>query len=108
MGPDSIHLSVNGAGGDGVYRFMCPVCLEDVEKQADRKIVALLVSAGVAVAARTGGSAVGGDPAPEAGILPSPTGFSPDTAPLSLDDVIEFHFELQDDAAIERFLTEPA
>ena len=98
MGPDSIHLSVRSEGGEGIYRFMCPVCMEDVEKQADRKIVALLVSAGVALADRTVG---GGQAAPmveEAEPLPS----------FNLDDAIAFHYELQDELAIERFLSEPA
>ncbi|MEX2420611.1 MAG: hypothetical protein WD670_02220 [Actinomycetota bacterium] len=98
MGPDSIHHSVSGEGGEGVYRFMCPVCLEDVEKQADRKIVALLVSAGVALAARTGGG--GAELTAVAELEPMD--------PLTLDDAIEFHFELQDELAIERFLSEPA
>ena len=101
MGPDQIHLSVSGDGGDGVYRFMCPVCLEDVEKQADRKIVALLVSAGVAVGARTGGGSGASEAAP-------PASFVESLEPLTLDDAIEFHFLLQDETAIERFLTEPA
>src|SRR5262245_51519790 len=47
MGPESIYLSVRGNGNEGSYRFTCPSCADDVEKRADRKIVALLVSAGV-------------------------------------------------------------
>ncbi len=47
MGPESICLSVRSNGREGSYRFTCPSCADDVEKRADRKIVALLVSAGV-------------------------------------------------------------
>ncbi len=91
MGPTSIRLSVSGEGGEGIYSFVCPGCNEDVEKQADRKIVALLVSAGVSVAAGNGGSP------------PAAPGL-PEAPPISLDDVIEFHYKLQDDDALQRFL----
>ena len=47
MGPQAILLSVRQNGREGSYRFTCPSCSDDVEKRADRKIVALLVSAGV-------------------------------------------------------------
>ena len=46
MGPEAILLSVRDDGREGSYRFTCPGCADDVEKRADRKIVALLVSAG--------------------------------------------------------------
>ena len=49
MGPEAILLSVARGGREGSYRFVCPVCADPVEKPADRKIVALLVSAGVDV-----------------------------------------------------------
>ena len=47
MGPEAILLSVRENGREGSYRFTCPSCADGVEKRADRKIVALLVSAGV-------------------------------------------------------------
>src|SRR5213592_3796860 len=47
MGPEAISLAVRSNGREGSYRFTCPSCEDDVEKRADRKIVALLVSAGV-------------------------------------------------------------
>ena len=50
MGPESILLQVTRGGREGTYRFTCPTCMDAVEKRADRKIVALLVSAGVDVA----------------------------------------------------------
>ena len=45
MGPESIFLSVAGNGNEGSYRFTCPSCADDVEKRADRKIVALRAQA---------------------------------------------------------------
>jgi predicted RNA-binding Zn-ribbon protein involved in translation (DUF1610 family) len=98
MGPEAILLSVKDDGREGSYRFTCPSCADDVEKRADRKIVALLVSAGVDIArserelqsAMLFGDADGGRTLP-----PGPA--------FSIDDVIEFHFLLQDDRYIQDF-----
>ena len=94
MGPESIVLSVKDEGSEGTYSFVCPVCTEDVEKQADRKIVALLVSAGVTVA--SSGQAGPPPAAPERMHGPA----------LTLDDLIQFHFQLQNDDYLARFLAE--
>ncbi len=99
MGPESILLSVERGGSQGIYRFVCPECLGSVEKRADRKIVALLVSAGVDVA----------DPPAlqtEIDYLPEESPANPledeplresDAPPFTIDDVIRFHFLLRDD-----------
>jgi len=92
MGPESILLSIS-AEGEGVYSFACPVCMEAVEKQADRKIVSLLVSAGVATAGR------GSDAVALAGEVPAVS-----SPALTMDDLIQFHFMLEDDSYLERFL----
>ena len=94
MGPESILLSIT-VEGEGVYSFACPVCTEAVEKQADRKIVSLLVSAGVATAAGGGSS---DNPA-----LTLEGSRVPET-PMTMDDLIQFHFMLEDDSYLERFL----
>lgn len=94
MGPESIRLSVLEGGLEGTYSFICPVCSEGVEKQADRKIVALLVSAGCSVA-----SSVSQPAAPPALPVEGPP-------PFDLDDLMAFHDLLKDDAALERFLSE--
>jgi hypothetical protein len=102
MGPEAILLEVTRGGREGTYRFTCPSCLDPVEKRADRKIVALLVSAGVDVASRAptttaelfDGEAQRVDPRPPL----------PDAPAFTLDDLIDFHFALQDDGWIERFL----
>jgi hypothetical protein len=105
MGPESILLQVARGGREGTYRFTCPTCMDDVEKRADRKIVALLVSAGVDVASRGGGGGGGGGGTEELfdhePLDPRPP--IPDAPALSIDDLIDFHFRLQDDAAIWDF-----
>ena len=102
MGPESISLSVRSNGREGSYRFTCPNCADDVEKRADRKIVALLVSAGVDLD-RPGEGLYGGGPGLFDDLFrddPRPSG-----PPLTADDVIEFHYLLEDDAAIREFLS---
>ena len=103
MGPEAILLSVRQNGREGSYRFTCPNCADDVEKRADRKIVALLVSAGVDI-----------DPGEELAPHPDllfddedvdPRGILPDGPAFSIDDVIEFHYLLEDDRRIQEFLT---
>jgi predicted RNA-binding Zn-ribbon protein involved in translation (DUF1610 family) len=106
MGPESILLSVQDGGREGTYRFTCPMCADDVEKRADRKIVALLVSAGVGVA--------GGESDLDEGYETQtlyeeedeldPRGPLPSGPPISADDLIDFHFLLEDERYIEDFL----
>jgi hypothetical protein len=105
MGPEAILLSVRDNGREGSYRFTCPGCADDVEKRADRKIVALLVSAGVDIERGDGG--VGGsdhlfDHEVEEG--PVNPELAPGGPPLSADDLIEFHYLLEDDRYIQDFL----
>lgn len=98
MGPESILLSVDRLGEEGFYSFVCPVCLEDVQKQADRKIVALLVSAGVAMGEET---------APAAGVLLQEAPAEvPDAPAFTLDDLIHFHYVLDDDEALHAFFSD--
>jgi predicted RNA-binding Zn-ribbon protein involved in translation (DUF1610 family) len=103
MGPESILLQVLRGGREGTYRFECPTCLESVEKRADRKIVALLVSAGVDVAGRSAGATADLFEDPELEVE-DPRGSLPTGPSFSIDDVIDFHFKLQDDRFIQDFL----
>lgn len=90
MGPESIILTIRDEGdGEGTYSFVCPICREEVEKQADNKVISLLRSAGVCMA--DGGSST-----------PPAT----DQARFTLDDLIRFHFLLQEDAYLDRFLAD--
>ena len=105
MGPTSIRLQVTRGGREGTYRFTCPTCMDAVEKRADRKIVALLVSAGVDVAGR---GTMTDTQEPEHDELPfveDPRGSLPSAPAFSIDDVIDFHFQLENDGYIQEFLT---
>jgi len=102
MGPESILLSVRQNGREGSYRFTCPSCEDDVEKRADRKIVALLVSAGVDI--EQGEGAPGHPELFDDEDMDEPRGQMPQGPPFSIDDVIEFHYLLEDDRQIQEFL----
>jgi len=104
MGPESILLQVVRGGREGTYRFECPTCLESVEKRADRKIVALLVSAGVDVAGRGAHVTAELFGEPDADVE-DPRGSLPVGPSFSIDDVIDFHFKLRNDRYIQDFLT---
>jgi hypothetical protein len=107
MGPEAILLSVMGGGREGTYRFTCPTCFDDVEKRADRKIVALLVSAGVDVAGQDArGPRLDGEPMFDQDELfpdEDPRGILPDGPAFTIDDLIDFHFKLQDDGYVQEF-----
>ena len=96
MTPEAILLSVRDRAGEGSYRFSCPECLDTIEKPADRKIIALLLSAGVELAGPEADRHQEADADSEER---RPTG-----PPLTVDDLINFHFLLQDDEAISRLL----
>lgn len=106
MGPQAILLSVRENGREGSYRFTCPSCSDDVEKRADRKIVALLVSAGVDIDQSDGGPiehpALFDDD--EEDDDDGPHRVVPEGPALTIDDVIEFHYLLEDDRYIRDFL----
>jgi hypothetical protein len=103
MGPEAISLSVRPSGREGSYRFTCPRCDDAVEKRADRKIVALLVSAGVDLEPR---SADSGDTLfdqdPDEAFEPLEQ--APAGPAFTIDDVIEFHFLLEDDRYLKEFV----
>jgi hypothetical protein len=101
MSPEAILLSIRDSAGEGSYRFSCPTCMNTIEKPADRKVVALLLSAGVELEDEAGVEADAlGD---EAVIEPRPSG-----PPLTIDDLITFHFILQDDREMARALQRAA
>lgn len=103
MGAASVLLVVEAGTTEGTYRFTCPGCEDTVEKRADRKVVMLLLSAGVEVREvsrevvnmdhpsvrsrqATFDEALDEEPRPA------------DQEPaLTLDDLIDFHFLLQQD-----------
>jgi predicted RNA-binding Zn-ribbon protein involved in translation (DUF1610 family) len=104
MGPESILLSVVQGGREGAYKFTCPDCMDTVEKRADRKIVALLVSAGVDIAVRGTDTLEDADPLVDR--EPDPRGMPLEGPPFTFDDLIDFHFLLDDDRALETLLAD--
>ena len=81
MGAQAILLNVRESDGEGTYSFNCPVCDNTVEKPADRKVVMLLLSAGVDVN--------------QTGSLFEERELRPVGPPLTTDDLIDFHFLLE-------------
>ena len=69
-------------GERATYRFICPVCGRTVNKMTDDKIIALLLTAGVNWR----------DEAPAR----HPDKPDPDAPPLTYDDAIDFHKELEE------------
>lgn len=102
MGPDDICLRLDEEASEGVYSFECPSCTGPVSKQADRKIVALLVSAGVCVT-HAGRRMPGGS---QANIEPSSVDDPPDVPAFTVDDLIAFHEMLADDSFLSRLVAE--
>jgi len=97
MSPESILLSIRDTVGEGSYRFSCPTCMNTIEKPADRKVVALLLSAGVELEDQA--SLDMGEPVEFTVIEPHRPGPA-----LTIDDLITFHFLLQDDRELFRSL----
>lgn len=102
MGASSVLLVVEAGTTEGTYRFVCPGCEDTVEKRADRKVVMLLLSAGVEVR-EVSREIVNRD---HPSVRASQTSFealeddllAPGEEPaLTLDDLIDFHFLLEDD-----------
>jgi hypothetical protein len=103
MGIEGVLLSLQESSGEGCYRFLCPGCLDTVEKPADQKIVALLLSVGVDV---EGLERSEEEPTlwhPAMGTLERVEERS-DGPPFTVDDLITFHFLLQDDERLAREL----
>jgi hypothetical protein len=96
MSPEAVLLSVRDIAGEGSYRFSCPECRTTVEKPADRKVVALLLSAGVELdEGRNEPSAI---PEMDESLYEE----RPDGPPFTVDDIITFHFLLEDDELLNR------
>jgi hypothetical protein len=103
MGPEAILLSVLQGGVEGTYRFECPSCMDAVEKRADRKIVALLVSAGVDVDSSENESSEAQSELFDDEIASLER--KPEGPPFTVDDVIRFNFQLQDDKFLEQLIS---
>lgn len=77
--PDDIELRVCTHAPASYYRFDCPLCHEEVQKPADDRVVQLLISGGVAATVWE---------------LPGEFQEQRDGAPLTMDDLLDFHLLL--------------
>lgn len=78
-----VRVMVCTTNDEGSYTFRCPSCLLAVSKPAEPRIVDLLVSAGVGLTTWE---------------LPLELAESHVGAPFTYDDLLDFHFALQDDS----------
>ena len=84
-----VTVRVCAADNQGSYAFRCPDCELAVSKLADPKIVDLLVSSGVRLAVWH---------------LPAELGESHGGAPITYDDLLDFHYAIQQDGWFERLV----
>lgn len=103
MGAASVLLVVEAGTTEGTYRFVCPGCEDTIEKRADRKVVMLLLSAGVEVR-EVSREVVNMDHPAVRSHQPSFEDLveeklvpSAEEPAFTLDDLIDFHFLLQED-----------
>jgi hypothetical protein len=90
------ELSLRVEADHAQYAFTCPGCCTEVNGSADRRMVALLLAAGVETDSAQG--------APEDALPPEDRSPRPDAAAFTLDDMIDLHFLLDDDAWLEEEL----
>ena len=93
LGADAISMTLAPTGDQGEYAFTCPVCMVDVTKPANRRTAALLIAAGVEPGELP-------EPAPTPSMPFEDLSPTPEAPAFTLDDVIAFHFLLEDDVAI--------
>lgn len=82
---DDIELRLSSVGEKSQYGFECPVCDDFVWKPADDRIVQLLISGGV-----------------KASMVPDDT--HSDLPALTYDDLLDFHFALENGSFLEELL----
>jgi|SRR5579871_3872159 len=85
-----VVVRVCAADNAGAYAFRCPSCRMAVSKQAEAKIVDLLVSSGVRLSVWH---------------LPAELFEAHDGEPISYDDLLEFHYAIQRPGWFERLVS---
>ena len=93
MKAEAISLELFDDGEQGQYAFTCPDCSADVTRPADRKVVALLQAVGVNTHEAPAAGA-----ADEPTLAPEDQDPAPNAPAFTLDDLIDLHFLLEDDA----------
>jgi hypothetical protein len=86
---DQVKVLVCSETNDGSYCFRCPTCTVAVSKPADHEVVDLLLGAGVPLALWN---------------LPAELTEAKSGPAINYDDVLEFHFRLQDDSWLEAMM----
>lgn len=99
MKAEAISLEIADDGEQGRYAFTCPDCGADVTKAADRKTVDLLLAVGVNTREALDEAGPPSIPAEDQ----SPCPHAP---PFTMDDLIDLHFLLQQDACLAVKLSE--
>lgn len=105
MGADSVVLTVEEGSTEGHYSFVCPICRSTIEKRADRKIVMLLLSAGVEVHEVPRLALATAHPSLQGRLPEEQDEETSDAPPFTTDDLIDFHFLLQRSDWFEQLLT---
>jgi hypothetical protein len=90
LSSEDMQVLVCSSDQTAAYAFQCPVCRLIITKPTDHRVVDVLVSSGVAL--RTWQM-----PAEMAEVHSGP--------PISWDDVLEFHFLVNEPGSLERALT---
>ena len=100
LSPEAISLEVAGDGDRGRYAFTCPDCSADITRAADRRAVSLLLAAGATTSHGTDAPAETEPSLPVEDRNPFPN------APaFTLDDLIDLHFLLEDQAWLAQEVT---
>lgn len=93
---DDIDLRIDiNAPDAAIYGFTCPSCTQIVVRSAGRRVVRLLVASGVPV--RTYEAHLSA--------IRDPVIVFKNWAPITDDDLLDFHEALQDEAAITKFMS---
>lgn len=92
MAPCHVSMRLAASGDRGHYAFTCPACRNHVSKPVTPAIASVLLSAGVRPDRLGEPDGSSSDPPDETPLQHAP--------PFTLDDLIAFHFALEDDLAI--------
>ena len=89
VAPNEMTIMLCSSNGESGYVFRCPVCSMVVSKSVDKRIVEILVSAGVKV---------------HFWRLPDELEESVEAPPVTYDDLIDFHHQLADPGWLDKLI----
>lgn len=89
FGSDDLSVRVCTADNSGSYAFRCPECGLAVAKPADTRVVELLTASGARI---------------EVWDLPAEMGEIHSGPPVTYDDILEFHYAIQEDGWFDRLV----